>query len=195
MEQINSHKELLNKLKENDKVFLLLYKSGSEVSTCALDGLKQAAREKNDILVLSADVSKVRDIHPNYKVTSAPSVLIFENGNFKNIVKGCNDKEFYTSLLDNAFFVSTTTDDNGNEIKQKPVTVYSTPTCSWCTTLKNYLNEHNIVYTDIDVSGNQNAAQEMVRKSGQQGVPQTEIAGEMIIGFDKARINQLLNID
>ena len=77
----------------------------------------------------------------------------------------------------------------------KNVTVYSTPTCSWCTTLKTYLRNQRIPFSEIDVSRDQNAAEEMVRRSGQQGVPQTDIEGEMIVGFDKARINELLGIE
>ncbi len=191
IKQINSQNDLNQQLKSSEKVFLLLYKSGSEVSECALNGLNEASENQNDVLVLSADVNSVKDIHPNYKVTSAPSVLVFENGEFKNIVKGCNDKTYYTSLFKNAFFVGETSEDGE---KQKRVTVYSTPTCSWCTTLKNYLNDKKIKYTDIDVSGDHNAAREMVKKSGQQGVPQTEIDGQMIVGFDKSRINKLLGI-
>ncbi len=191
IKQINSQKELVAILKENEKVFLLLYKSSSEVSECALKNLAEASQDEKETLILAADVSKVRDIHPNYKVTSAPSVLIFENGEFKNIVKGCNEADFYVSLLAKAFFVSETTEEDET---QKRVTVYSTPSCSWCTTIKNYFSEHNIKYTDIDVSASGAAAKAMVQKSGQQGVPQTEIDGQMIIGFDKSRINQLLGI-
>jgi len=51
-----------------------------------------------------------------------------------------------------------------------------------------------VQFTDIDVSKNQQAAQEMVRKSGQQGVPQTDIDGTIIVGFDKTRINNLLGL-
>ncbi|HIE15791.1 MAG TPA: NrdH-redoxin, partial [Bacteroidales bacterium] len=77
---------------------------------------------------------------------------------------------------------------------QKRVTVYSTPSCSWCNTLKTHLRKHRIRFTDIDVSQDQAAAEAMVRRSGQQGVPQTDIEGEIIIGFDKNRINTLLGI-
>ncbi|MEZ4999996.1 MAG: glutaredoxin domain-containing protein [Bacteroidales bacterium] len=77
---------------------------------------------------------------------------------------------------------------------QKRVTVYSTPTCSWCNTLKTYLKDNHIIFRDIDVSTDQKAAAEMVRRSGQQGVPQTDINGTMIVGFDRARIDRMLEI-
>ena len=50
------------------------------------------------------------------------------------------------------------------------------------------------MYSEINVSKDQNAAEAMVRKSGQQGVPQTDINGTMVIGFDKVKINKLLGI-
>jgi glutaredoxin len=60
--------------------------------------------------------------------------------------------------------------------------------------LKTYLRKHRIRFTDIDVSADPQAAEDLVRRTGQQGVPQTDIDGEIIVGFDKARINTLLGI-
>jgi len=76
----------------------------------------------------------------------------------------------------------------------KQVKVYSTPTCPWCIRTKQFLKESNIPFQDIDVSTNQAAAEEMVKKSGQMGVPVVVIEGEAIVGFDKERIKQLLGI-
>ena len=75
------------------------------------------------------------------------------------------------------------------------IKVYSTPTCPYCVTLKNFLKEHDIQFEDIDVAQNQLAAQEMIDKSGQMGVPVVDINGEIIVGFDQERIKQLLKID
>jgi len=74
------------------------------------------------------------------------------------------------------------------------VKVYSTPTCPWCVRAKQYLASKNIPYTDINVAVDRNAAMEMVKKSGQQGVPVIEIDGNIIVGFDQARIDSLLGI-
>lgn len=76
----------------------------------------------------------------------------------------------------------------------KQVKVYSTPTCPWCMKTKQFLRENNINFQDIDVSSNQAAAEEMVEKSGQMGVPVLDIDGEIIVGFDKERIKQSLGI-
>lgn len=72
------------------------------------------------------------------------------------------------------------------------VKVYSTPTCPWCTTAKNYLKTKNVNFEDLDVSKDRAAAMEMIEKSGQRGVPVIEINGKFIIGFDQAAIDNLL---
>jgi len=74
------------------------------------------------------------------------------------------------------------------------VKVYSTITCPYCVTLKEFLKEHNIEFEDIDVSQDEKARDEMVEKSGQMGVPVVDINGEIVVGFDKEKINQLLKI-
>ncbi len=74
------------------------------------------------------------------------------------------------------------------------VKVFSTSSCPYCVTLKEFLKEHNIEFEDIDVSQNKAALDEMVEKSGQMGVPVIEIDGKIVIGFDKEKISQLLNL-
>jgi glutaredoxin-like YruB-family protein len=76
----------------------------------------------------------------------------------------------------------------------KNVLIYSTPTCPWCLRAKQFLKENNITFQDFDVSSNQQAAEEMIKKSGQMGVPVLDIDGEIILGFDKERIKQALGI-
>jgi glutaredoxin 3 len=76
----------------------------------------------------------------------------------------------------------------------KKVKIYSTPTCPYCIRAKQYLKDNNVEFENIDVSTNQQAAQEMVDKSGQMGVPVLDIEGQVIIGFDKEKINQSLGI-
>jgi len=77
---------------------------------------------------------------------------------------------------------------------QPKVLVFSTPTCSYCNLAKRYFREKNIRFTDIDVSRDQKAAIDMQRRTGQMGVPVIMINNRPIVGFDKPKINQLLNI-
>jgi glutaredoxin-like YruB-family protein len=74
------------------------------------------------------------------------------------------------------------------------VKVYSTPTCPYCVKAKEFLKENNIEFEDIDVSSNQEAAKEMVEKSGQMGVPVLEIGDKIIVGFDKEALKKELDI-
>lgn len=74
------------------------------------------------------------------------------------------------------------------------VTIYSTPFCPYCVTLKEYLSSKNIAFTDIDVSADETRRDEMVQLSGQIGVPVVSINGEIIIGFDKERIDRALKL-
>jgi glutaredoxin-like YruB-family protein len=60
--------------------------------------------------------------------------------------------------------------------------------------LKEFLKKHNIEFEDIDVSEDEKALEEMIKKSGQMGVPVIEIDGEIVVGFDKEKICKLLNI-
>jgi len=72
------------------------------------------------------------------------------------------------------------------------VKVYSTKTCPWCHKVKEFLDEKKVKYEDIDVGADKKAAEEMVEKSGQMGVPVTDINGTIIVGFDKAAIEKAL---
>jgi len=66
--------------------------------------------------------------------------------------------------------------------------------CPYCVTLKEFLKQRNIEFEDIDVTEDEKAREEMIQKSGQMGVPVVEIDGEIVVGFDKERICELLNI-
>lgn len=74
------------------------------------------------------------------------------------------------------------------------VTVYSTPTCPYCKQAKEFMDENDVKYTDIDVSSDQDKAQEMIKKSGQMGVPVIDIDGDITIGFDKKELSKKLGI-
>jgi len=77
----------------------------------------------------------------------------------------------------------------------KKVRIFSTPSCIYCHTLKKFLGERNVSFEEVDVSKDRQALEEMVQKSGQMGVPVSEIDGEIVVGFDKGKISKLLNIN
>ena len=74
------------------------------------------------------------------------------------------------------------------------IKVYSTPTCPYCKMAKDYLSSKNVSYQNIDVSSDKEAAEEMVKVSGQMGVPVIVINGKAMVGFDKSRIDALLGM-
>jgi len=188
---VNSYNQLQQLLENGNSNWLLIYKKGSSSSDCAKKHIEDAIKKAEDINIFYADVNIVRDVHPQYKINSVPALLELSGSKLKNIIKGCNDISYYESLFSDSLYLAQI---KNNDKPTKRVTVYSTPTCPWCTTLKNYLKQNKIRFTDIDISRNQNAAEDLVRKSGQKGVPQTDINGEIIVGFNKSKINELLKI-
>ncbi|MEY4745341.1 MAG: hypothetical protein RL272_1286 [Candidatus Parcubacteria bacterium] len=74
------------------------------------------------------------------------------------------------------------------------VTIYSTPTCPYCKMAKSYLQENKVDFKDVDVAADDKAAQEMIEKSGQMGVPVIDIDGKVIVGFDKEAMKKALGL-
>ena len=129
--------------------------------------------------------------------------IIVDTKNLKmHVANGnpCKNK-YYTYSLDwQAFY----TDDYLNvwgEImpvsktpKKKNITIYRTQTCPYCHMAEEFFNQNKIKYKSIDVGKNPKAAQEMIKKSGQMGVPVIDINGKIIVGFDKAAFRKALGI-
>jgi glutaredoxin-like YruB-family protein len=192
MKKITSLKELQEANNTNEIVWLLLYKKGAEQSHCAFENYQKVSGEITNVFLAYANVSDVRDIHPKYGITSVPTLIKLDKGQVKKIIKGCHQPEQFKSAISENAFVSSATVENK---AQKNVVVYTTPTCSWCTTVKRHLDENGVRYREVNVAADTKAAEAMVKKSGQQGVPQTEINGQIIVGFDKTKINSLLGIN
>lgn len=78
------------------------------------------------------------------------------------------------------------------------ITIYSTQTCPYCKQAKAFFDEHDVMYTDIDVTTDEIKQQEMIERSGQMGVPVIIVdnkgSEELMVGFDKHRLQTLLNI-
>jgi len=78
--------------------------------------------------------------------------------------------------------------------KEHKVTLYETSSCPWCKKTKEFLDSHNVKYKAVFVDDDQKAAQEMIEKSGQMGVPVVEIDGDIIVGFNKDALAKALDI-
>ncbi len=83
---------------------------------------------------------------------------------------------------------------HGAAAAQPRVLVFTTPTCPWCNRAKAYLRQRQVTFREVDVSRDRAAARDLVRRTGQIGVPVIEIAGKPIVGFDRRRIDQLLGL-
>ena len=76
----------------------------------------------------------------------------------------------------------------------KQVTIYSTQTCHFCHMTKDFFKEHNVVFTDLDVTSDEKNQKEMISRSGQMAVPVIFVGDDMVIGFDEPKLKELLEI-
>jgi glutaredoxin-like YruB-family protein len=74
------------------------------------------------------------------------------------------------------------------------VTIYSTPSCTYCHLAKQFFTENNVEYTEVDVAADAEKRTEMVEKTGQMGVPVIEIDDQMVVGFDEGKIREMLKM-
>lgn len=74
------------------------------------------------------------------------------------------------------------------------VTIYTTPTCGYCKIAKEFFQENNVEFEEFDVAADEAKRNEMIEKSGQMGVPVIYVDDEMTVGFDKARLTELLGL-
>lgn len=191
MESVSSYKDVQTRVKDIEKVLLLIYKSEHIESDCAYRNLESALKGKEAIPALTVDVNTVMDIHPNFGVTKVPSIVLFNHGKFEKVVEGCRNDDRYKALMTRIFGK-----DKADSKEKKPieVVVYSTPTCGWCNSLKRWLQDNNVTYKEIDVSVDEEAARSLIQRTGHQGVPQIDINNQLIVGFNIPLIKELLGL-
>ena len=76
----------------------------------------------------------------------------------------------------------------------KKITIFTTPTCVYCTMAKEFFKEHNLAYEEKNVATDAEAREQMIERSGQMGVPVIDIEGKIVIGFDQERLRELLEM-
>lgn len=79
-------------------------------------------------------------------------------------------------------------------VMDKTVTIYSTPACHFCQAAKEFFSENKVEYTEHDVASDQEKRQEMVEMTGQMGVPVIRIEDDVVVGFDEAKVKELLGL-
>jgi glutaredoxin-like YruB-family protein len=76
----------------------------------------------------------------------------------------------------------------------KNVTIYSTPSCTYCTLAKNFFKKNGVEFTEHNVATDLAKRKEMIEKTGQMGVPVIEVNGEIVIGFDENKLRSALDV-
>ncbi|MBU1242807.1 thioredoxin family protein [Myxococcota bacterium] len=152
------------------------------------------------------DVGKTRDVHGRFAVAEVPAVILVRQGRVEQRVVGTATVATYEHALAGgpaAPQAARPAAAGTPALKGTPaatarparsVTVFTTQSCSWCVRVKNYLRQNNVAFKEVDVGRDQRAAMELVRRTGQQGVPQLDINGSYVVGFDKAKIDRLLGL-
>lgn len=190
LEFIKDREQFENVKSKQEFFMLMFYSNSSQKSLEALDIIKKFSDDNPNVPVFAVNASNVKDIHPKYGINAVPAVILFKNGEASQFIYGVQSKEYYEKLLVSA----PPKMSEGKGAKSHRVVIYTSPTCSWCSATKAYLRQHNIQFREIDVTRDPNAAAELVRRSGQRGVPQTDIDGTIVVGFDKPKLNRLLGI-
>jgi len=190
MVKVSSKKEF-NEIRSQQKTLSLFvfYTETSQKSKESLKTLQDFEESNKGIPVYSINASQVRDIHPIYGINTVPSVLVLKNGERINVIYGSQNKEYYENLLTEAIAVSS---DSGKKVDR--IVVYTSDACPWCARVKAYLKEMGKPFREVNLSRKQSEVEQLVKRTGQMGTPQTNINGTFVVGFDKPKIDQLLGI-
>ncbi len=81
-----------------------------------------------------------------------------------------------------------------NQYSKMNVIIYSTPSCVYCKMAKAYFDQSGVKYEDKNVAVDEKAREEMIKKSGQLGVPVIDVGGNIVVGFDKSELSRLLGV-
>jgi len=99
MQNVFSYTDLMQKMEGQDRVALLIHNPENESSRCAFRSIAEALHLSQTITVFVADVSQVLDIHPVYKITSEPSLLLFVKRELVKVVEGCHESDYFKAII------------------------------------------------------------------------------------------------
>lgn len=167
----------------------------SQSATQTLPAFKAFCEKHPNLPAYLVDVGRVKDVHGHFQVTQVPAVVLVKGGHVVARVVGTATVASYEAAFLNPN--GTVTSKSAAAETKKPahsVTVYTTQSCPWCVRVKNYLRQMNVPFKEIDVGRDHAAAMDLVRRTGQTGVPQLNIDGHYVVGFDKPKIDRLLGL-
>ena len=174
--------------KHKDFLILMFYGSFSTSAKRALVELENFSEENKEIPVYVIDVEKIKDAHKRFEVKNVPTVLALREGKVTQRIEGVENTRFYARI----FCGTASPYKSGEKGISHRVVVYSGPGCPACGTAKAYLRRLGVSFRVVDIARDQHAAERLVRRSGQMAVPQIDIDGHLIVGFDQAKIDRLL---
>jgi len=175
--------------KHKDFLVLMFYVDFSPNARRALVEIENFSKENKEIPVYVIDVGKIKSVHKQFEVKNVPTVLALRKGKIVQRIEGVESGRFYARI----FCGVASPHKSGEKGIPHRVVVYSGPGCPACGTAKAYLRKHGINFRTIDIAQDQRAAERLVRRSGQMAVPQIDIDGHLVVGFDQAKIDRLLS--
>ena len=177
-------------VKEKYKEFLILmfYADFSSNAKRALTELENFSRENKEIPVYVIDVERIKGMHKQFGVENVPTVLALQRDKVVRRIEGVESANFYARIFCG---IALPHKSSKKGIFHR-VVVYSSPGCPACETAKAYLRKRGISFRTVDIAQDRHAAERLVRRSGQMAVPQIDIDGHLVVGFDKAKIDKLL---
>lgn len=181
------------KVKEKNKNFfmLLFYGDFSSAAKRALFEIKKFGKENKQLPIYIIDVQKISGLHKQFGVTNVPTVLVIQDGKMTKKIEGVESAKYYSYALSG---IHSLRQKKGKKTGSLRVVVYVGPGCPACGTAKNYLKRQGVPFREVDISRDQYTAERLVRRSGQMAVPQIDINGHLVVGFDKGKIDRLLSL-
>jgi glutaredoxin-like YruB-family protein len=182
----------LGQAQDKHKEFLVLafYADFSSNAKRTLVELENFSKENKEVPVYVIDVEKVKGIHKQFGVTNVPTVIALQKEKLVRKIEGVESAQFYARVLAGA---APSRHKGGEGTISHRVVVYSGPGCPACGTAKSYLRRRGVSFREIDISHDQHAAERLVRRSGQMAVPQIDIDGHLVVGFDQVKIDRILS--
>ena len=191
MDWIKDHKHF-GQVKEKHKEFLILvfYANFSSPAKRALSEIERFSKENKQIPVYIIDVERVKGIHKQFGVENVPTVLSLRKGKVTQRFEGVESAKFYAHIFSGMYSSHYKT---GKKAVSHRVIVYSGPGCPACGTAKAYLRSRGVSFRVVDISRDPRAGERLIRRSGQMAVPQIDIDGHLVVGFNQGKIERLLS--
>jgi glutaredoxin-like YruB-family protein len=191
IEWIKDAAHLAHVREKNKEYFMLLfYADFSAPAKRALTEIEQFCKENQNVPFYVIDVEKVKGTHKQYAVKNVPTVVVVKKGKASWRTEGVESAQLYERIIG---ATDALPKKDGKKSVAHRVVVYSGGACPACGAAKSYLRQRGVHFRDIDISRDPHAAERLAQRSGQMAVPQIDIDGHLIVGFDQAKIDRLLS--